>query len=95
MVLRSTHNLCFKQKKEKYQGFYFNHFQILEVKISINLNMRVFVMATCITLPAEECVLKYFWPTGTRNYPKTIMSFVFLLIVMDPGLLQIQSAKEN
>ena len=40
----STHNLCFKQKCEKYQSFLSENFQFLEVKISIYLNRRVFVM---------------------------------------------------
>ena len=44
-VLMSTHNLCFEQKYEKYQSFYLNFiFQFLEVKFSIYLNRRVFVM---------------------------------------------------
>ena len=51
-VLTSTHNLCFKQKYEKYQSFLFfvfffllsETFQFLEVKFSIYLNRRVFVM---------------------------------------------------
>ena len=43
-VLASTHNLCFVQKYEKYQSFLFENFQFLEVKFSIPLNRRVFVM---------------------------------------------------
>ena len=39
------HNLCFEQKYEKYQSFYLNFFQFLEVNFSIYLNRRVFVMA--------------------------------------------------
>ena len=41
----STHNLCFEQKYEKYQSFLSENFQFLEVKFSIYLNKRVFVMA--------------------------------------------------
>ena len=44
MVLTSTHNLCFEQKYEKYQLFLPENFQFLEVKFSIYLNRRVFVM---------------------------------------------------
>ena len=44
-VLMSTHNLCFEQKYEKYQNFLSENFQFLEVKVSIYLNRRVFVMA--------------------------------------------------
>ena len=43
-VLTSTHNLCFEQKYEKYQSFLSENFQFLEVKFSIHLNRRVFVM---------------------------------------------------
>ena len=38
----STHNLCFKQKYEKYQSFLSEHFQFLEVKFSIYLNKACF-----------------------------------------------------
>ena len=45
MVLKSIDNLCFEQKYEKYQFFFLSeNFQILEVKFSIYLNRRVFVM---------------------------------------------------
>ena len=40
----STLNLCFKQKYEKYQSFLSENFQFLEMKFSIYLNRRVFVM---------------------------------------------------
>ena len=42
----STHNLCFEQKYEKYQGFFFlsENGQFLDVKFSIYLNRHVFVM---------------------------------------------------
>ena len=40
----STYNLCFDQKYEKYQIFLSENFQFLEVKFSIYLNRRVFVM---------------------------------------------------
>ena len=42
----STHNLCFEQKHEKYQFFFFfsENFMFSEVKFSIYLNRRVFVM---------------------------------------------------
>ena len=42
----STHNLCFRQIYEKYQSFLPENFQFLEVKFSIYLNRRVFVMVT-------------------------------------------------
>ena len=43
-VLTSTHNLCFEQKYEKYPIFLSENFMFLEVKCSIYLNRRVFVM---------------------------------------------------
>ena len=43
-VLTSTHNLCFEHKYEKYQCLLSENFQFLEVKFSIYLNRRVFVM---------------------------------------------------
>ena len=39
-----THYLCFEQKYEKYQFFLSEMFQFLEVKFSIYLNRRVFIM---------------------------------------------------
>ena len=44
-VLTSTHNLCFEQKFEKISDFLSENFMFLEVKFSIYLNRRVFVMA--------------------------------------------------
>ena len=44
VVLMSTHNLCFEQKYENIRAFYLKNFQFLEVKFSLYLNMRVFVM---------------------------------------------------
>ena len=43
-VLTSTHNLYFEQIYEKYQSFLSENFQFLEVKFSIYLNKRVFIM---------------------------------------------------
>ena len=43
-VLTSTHNLCFEQKYEQYLSFLSENFHFLEVKFSIYLNRRVFVM---------------------------------------------------
>ena len=45
-VLTSTYNLCFEKKYEKYQRFLSENFQFLEVKFSIYLHRRVFVMYT-------------------------------------------------
>ena len=44
-VLKSTHNLCFEQKYEKYQTFLSENFHFLVVQFSIYLNRHVFVMS--------------------------------------------------
>ena len=45
VVPTSTHNLCFEYKFEKkYQSFLSENFLFLEVKFSIYLNRRVFIM---------------------------------------------------
>ena len=43
-VLTSTHNLCFDRYMKKYRSFYLKLFSFLEVKFSIYLNRRVFVI---------------------------------------------------
>ena len=48
-VLTSAHNLCFAQKYEKYQRFLSEMFKFLEVKFSVYLNRRVFVMLCYIS----------------------------------------------
>ena len=51
-VLTSTHNLYFEQKYEKYQSFFLSeNFPFLEVKFSIYLNRRVFIMFAFIEGP--------------------------------------------
>ena len=45
----------FGQKYEKYQIFLSENFQILEVKFSIYLNMRVFVMLLGFIVVLSEC----------------------------------------
>ena len=47
-VLTSTHNLCFEQKYEYYQSLLPENFRFLEVKFSIYLNRRVFVMGASL-----------------------------------------------
>ena len=46
----STHNLCFEQKYENIRVFLSENFQFLEVKFSIYLNRRVFVMTDIFPL---------------------------------------------
>ena len=40
----STHNLCFEQNYEKYQSFLSDNLKFLEVKFSIYLDRRVFII---------------------------------------------------
>ena len=54
----STHNLCFEQKYENYQRFLSESFQVLEVKFSLYLNRRVFVMF-CRTIPLWNKLTSY------------------------------------
>ena len=51
-ALTGTHNLCFEQKYEKYQSFLSEIFQFSEVKFSMYLNRRVFVM--CYYFPWDH-----------------------------------------
>ena len=68
-VLTSTHNLCFEQKYEKkYQRFLSKIFLFLEVKFSIYLNRRVFVMAD---QPAYTCIY-----TRSLNLIRTFIALV-------------------
>ena len=53
-VLTSTHDLCFEQKCEKYMSFLSEKFQFLEVKFSIYLNRRVFVMESGFPKAPDE-----------------------------------------
>ena len=48
MVLKSTRNLCFEQKPEKYQNILSENFPCLVVKFSIYLNRHVFVMVKAL-----------------------------------------------
>ena len=51
-------NLCFEQKYEKYQRFFLSeNFQFLEVKFSVYLNGRVFVMR------------RHLWSLATHRVP--------------------------
>ena len=49
-VLRSTHNLCFEQKYEKYQRFLSENFQLLKVKFSVSLNRGDCVMTSYLAV---------------------------------------------
>ena len=51
-VLTSTYNPCFEQKYENYQSFSSENFPFMEVKFSIYLNRRVFLM------DSVQCLLR-------------------------------------
>ena len=68
----STHNLCFEQKYEKISDFLSKNFLFLEVKISIYLNRRVFVMCGCsLEVPhrgaSNECPQHMFSSRNKKN----------------------------
>ena len=58
----STHNLCFKKKYEKYRCFLSENFQFLEVKFSIYLNRRVFIMRKDFRF--DLFVLRFYGPVN-------------------------------
>ena len=54
-MLTSTHNLCFEQKYKKLSEFFLSeNFQFLEVKFSIYLNRRVFIMVWAFSWGLSE-----------------------------------------
>ena len=67
----STHNLCFVQKYEKYPSFLSENFQFLEMKFSVYLNRRVFVMVILIghIISDTICIL-CFCVLFSNIYPK-------------------------
>ena len=62
----STHNLCFKQKCEKYQRFLSENFLFLGMEFCIHLNRRVFVMYI------------YVWPKCGMYEKYTIICTLYL-----------------
>ena len=64
----STHNLCFEQKYEKYQSFLPENFPFLEVKFSLYLNRRVFVMTVHDDFTVYTC--KKMW---TKMYGQILL----------------------
>ena len=67
---RQFYNLCFKQIYENYQSFLSENFQFLEVKFSIYLNRRVFVMKSGKSIK--------------RTFSWNFYSFPFILSVQGP-----------
>ena len=59
-VLTITHNLCFEQKYEKYQSFLCENFQFLEMKFSIYLYRRVFVMVFALIFVLKCCFFNHY-----------------------------------
>ena len=71
----STNNLCFEQKYEKYRSFLSQNFQFLEVKFSLYLNRRVFVML----YPQTICMkfLSLFSEKNLKKYFKMMSAEIF------------------
>ena len=88
-VLTSTQNLCFEQKYEKYQIFLSENFIFLEVKFSLYLNRRVFVMV-CIDLsvPRLRVNMVFFASFVTSLVAELVASTVFYDAGIDFGVVQ-------
>ena len=71
-VVVRTHSLCFEQKYEIYKSFLTENFQILEVKFSIYLNRRVFVMKHNF----KRSVKSWFHASHFWNRSNILMSIV-------------------
>ena len=79
----STHNLCFKQIYEKYQNILPENFQFLEVKFSIYLNRRVFVMCRNCCAPAHYYIVNFLcvWRKNNIDRPDTIWLVIALQLL--------------
>ena len=76
--LMSTHNLCFEQKYEKYQSFLSINDKFLEVKFSIYLNRRVFVMPSFGSL-GRLCFMIVVFPDYVHVYGIRCVNFLSLV----------------
>ena len=77
-VLTSTHNICFEQKYEKYE-FLSENFQFLEMKFSIYLHRRIFVMESSWSvhtiINVGNAVPQFiFEPAQDKTYNKTCVT---------------------
>ena len=91
------HNLCFVQKYEKYPSFLSENFQFLEMKFSVYLNRRFFVMFKSTPVLAwvsfEQMDPGVLWKMGTgflwTNGPGFLWTDgpCFPLKKVDPGFL--------
>ena len=79
-VLTSTYNLCFEQKKEKYQNFSSENFHFLVVKFSIYLNRRVFVMPRKRYTKAVFNFVSVF--IALKGIPFRVCLFILLLVLV-------------
>ena len=71
-VLTSAHNLCFEQKYEKYQSFfYLKIFIFVVVKCSVYLNRLVFVMSK---LRSKSSASK--WASPCENIPREKTNYI-------------------
>ena len=74
-VLKSTHNLCFEQKYEKYQNFLSENFHFLVIKFSVYLNRCVFVMFNLLDLRGLDPFSEETWCTvkQLRNHNSCLL----------------------
>ena len=76
---KEYHNLCFEQQYEKYPSFLSENFQFLEVKFSIYLNMRVFVMvqyeysSMLISFRLFACLFFFFFVLFSSSFLPALM----------------------
>ena len=85
----STQNLCFEQKYEKYQiFFYLKNFIFLVVKFSIYLNRHVFVMPTHSSSSkprtAQMMILSLVAMTGLKKFCRT-SAYAYLQWLLHSG----------
>ena len=90
----STHNLYFEQKCRKYRSFLSENFQFLEMKFSIYLNRRVFVMINQrVTFLALNYIILFKisrgYSTFLKNYISVCMSAGELFTVIRSNYIPI------
>ena len=75
-VLTSTNNLRFEQKYEKYQSILSENFPFLEVKFSVYLDRRVFVMR-CRVMAVSTLLAIYL-----RQIFNYVLLYFFLILIL-------------
>ena len=69
-------SICFEQKCEKYQSFLFENFQFLEMKLSLYLKRRVFVMRISASFTdASNSYLAHSYPSRGKDKNREFSRF--------------------